>query len=341
MPASASSDSPVDLRSFVTSVSALSPSSSLANYKQLTESASTLLDTQPVASREAVLALWASLADLSLDLHLSGAVVRGNLSGRSSVELLSEMSQDLSGRMELAPISWAPHLAKQALGVLGELSAKYTAKLLAKASKPSNLGLHEALPLWLECPSPRTLLDVTAQCLRVLEQEQELTEACVSVLLDISVKHSPNFDWVVAHIGGCFPHTVITRVLNVGLKEFCQSAEQQMNKDGKFNVGRVPKLNSVVGILGHLAVTHRQEIGSALGLMLDETLLTPSKDLSEQSEGIIPYLLNLVSKMNSPVLFQDTCLHLHYVFRHLSLTSCVNRWPTTSCPRSLWILRTE
>ncbi len=43
-----------------------------------------------------------------------------------------------------------------------------------------------------------------------------------------SVRHSPHFDWVVAHIGGCFPDTVINRVLNVGLKEFCQSAESQV-----------------------------------------------------------------------------------------------------------------
>jgi hypothetical protein len=44
------------------------------------------------------------------------------------------------------------------------------------------------------------------------------TESCIAALLDTSVRHAPHFDWVVAHIGSCFPHTVISRVLSVGLK---------------------------------------------------------------------------------------------------------------------------
>lgn len=77
---------------------------------------------------------------------------------------------------------------------------------------------------------------------------------CVS---DTSVKHSPNFDWVVAHVGSCFPKTVITRVLSCGLKDFCQnkSYEQGCNS---------PKLRSVVGILGHLAGSHSEDIQKAL-----------------------------------------------------------------------------
>lgn len=47
---------------------------------------------------------------------------------------------------------------------------------------------------------------------------------------DTSVAHSPHFDWVVAHVGSCFPHTVITRVLSCGLKDFSQhgSADQSV-----------------------------------------------------------------------------------------------------------------
>ena len=83
------------------------------------------------------------------------------------------------------------------------------------------------------------------------------TETCINALLETSIKHSPNFDWVVAHVGSCFPHTVITRVLSVGLKDFCQikSYEQGSNS---------PKLRSVVGILGHLAGSHSNDIRSAI-----------------------------------------------------------------------------
>ena len=50
------------------------------------------------------------------------------------------------------------------------------------------------------------------------------TEACISSLLDTSVRHSPHFDWVVAHLGSCFPHTVTSRVLSLGLR--CVFASQ-------------------------------------------------------------------------------------------------------------------
>lgn len=74
---------------------------------------------------------------------------------------------------------------------------------------------------------------------------------------DTSVKHSPNFDWVVAHVGSCFPNTVITRVLSCGLKDFCQNKSYEQGCDS-------PKLKSVVGILGHLAGSHSDDIQKAL-----------------------------------------------------------------------------
>ena len=42
-------------------------------------------------------------------------------------------------------------------------------------------------------------------------QDDSQTEKCVSALLEASVRHGPHFDWVVAHVGGCFPDTVISR----------------------------------------------------------------------------------------------------------------------------------
>lgn len=71
------------------------------------------------------------------------------------------------------------------------------------------------------------------------------------------MKHSPNFDWVVAHVGSCFPNTVITRVLSCGLKDFCQNKSYEQGCDS-------PKLKSVVGILGHLAGSHSDDIQKAL-----------------------------------------------------------------------------
>lgn len=71
------------------------------------------------------------------------------------------------------------------------------------------------------------------------------------------MKHSPNFDWVVAHVGSCFPNTVITRVLSVGLKDFTQNRSFDQVRNS-------PKLKSVVGILGHLAGSHAKDIRQAI-----------------------------------------------------------------------------
>lgn len=75
--------------------------------------------------------------------------------------------------------------------------------------------------------------------------------------LDTSVAHSPHFDWVVAHVGSSFPKTVITRVLSCGLKDFCAKGNIQSSS-------KSAKLNSVVGILGHLASSHFTDIRKAL-----------------------------------------------------------------------------
>lgn len=69
--------------------------------------------------------------------------------------------------------------------------------------------------------------------------------------------HSPYFDWVVAHVGSSFPKTVITRVLSCGLKDFCAKGSIQSSS-------KSAKLNSVVGILGHLASSHFTDIRKAL-----------------------------------------------------------------------------
>lgn len=106
----------------------------------------------------------------------------------------------------------------------------------------------------MSCCATRTLIDITAQCLQCLMHSD--TGSCIKALLDTSVLHSPHFDWVVAHVGSCFPNTVITRVLSCGLKDFCAMDHEHNVKD--------PKLNSVVGILGHLAGSHFQDITAAL-----------------------------------------------------------------------------
>lgn len=65
------------------------------------------------------------------------------------------------------------------------------------------------------------------------------------------------------HPRSCFPTTIITRVLNCGLKDFCNVGKGLSDRDPGARK-KIPKMASVVGILGHLASKHRQDIRKAL-----------------------------------------------------------------------------
>ncbi|VEN33593.1 unnamed protein product [Callosobruchus maculatus] len=159
--------------------------------------------------------------------------------------------------------AWAPCISTWSLELLGEISTKYA----GRAHFSSNLN--ETLQLWMTCKATRTLVEINTKCLSSLIHAG--TEACISALLDASVKHSPNFDWVVAHVGSCFPNTVITRVLSVGLKDFSlHKSYEQVNSS--------PKLKSVVGILGHLAGSHVEDIRKAILELFEWSLSESSED---------------------------------------------------------------
>lgn len=99
----------------------------------------------------------------------------------------------------------------------------------------SGSSLNATLPLWLDCSAIALLVDLVRKSIDSLlldPKNSDKTEVVVSILLEASSRHAPHYDWVVAHIGGCFPETVINRVLAVGLKDFASSAASQMKKVG-------------------------------------------------------------------------------------------------------------
>lgn len=133
----------------------------------------------------------------------------------------------------------------------------------------------------MACPATKMLIDLTTQSLEDLNQSE--TGACINALLETSVEHSPHFDWVVAHIGGCFPQTVVTRILACGLQDFILYGTESGNIS--------PKLHSVVGILAHLSFSHAANIQKAV---LD-LFLASCSDKTDQHTAVVPYLLQLAS----------------------------------------------
>ncbi|XP_057653331.1 integrator complex subunit 5 isoform X1 [Diorhabda carinulata] len=272
----------------------------LCNEIDLTKSALILLKCLP-STKIAVLEYLCSVFENAAKIYVQALETEINtgkapLSSEDDELIVSDIHSVLSTLIADNPVAWAPLISSWSLELLGEISSKYS----GRAHFSSNLN--ETLQLWMSCRGTRTLMDINTKCLSSLIHSN--TEACISALLDTSVKHSPHFDWVVAHVGSCFPNTVITRVLSVGLKDFCQnkSYDQECN---------APKLKSVVGILGHLAGSHVEDIRKAILDMfvwsLRETL--QDTDIERlQKKATVPYILQLIYL--SSTLLSSICIDI-------------------------------
>ncbi|CAG9854734.1 unnamed protein product [Phyllotreta striolata] len=267
------------------------------NPIDLAKSSLILLKSLP-PTKTAVFEYFCEVFDNAVKCYIQGIeteIKTGKLPPPSETDelIVSDIHTVLSSLIADNPVAWAPTISTWSLELLGEISSKYS----GRAHFSTNLN--ETLQLWMACRSTRTLVDINTKCLSSLIYSD--TEACISALLDTSIKHSPHFDWVVAHVGSCFPNTVITRVLSCGLKDFSQnkSYEQCCNS---------PKLKSVVGILGHLAGSHAEDIRKAVldiyVWSLRETL--EDTDLQRlQKKATVPYILQLV--FLSPKLLSSLC----------------------------------
>ncbi|XP_035169818.1 integrator complex subunit 5, partial [Oxyura jamaicensis] len=208
-------------------------------------------------------------------------------------EVIRETRRLLASLVRSKPAAWAPAVASWAVDLLGRLSSKYPPPA---SSPPPRGGLNDLLQLWTSCETTRTLLDIYGQCLASLVAT--CPDACVDVLLDTSVQHSPHFDWVVAHVAAAFPGAVIGRVLACGLRDFCSeggggTTMALMTSPGDKRLP--PKLASVVGILGHLASGHAAGVRREL-LRLFHAGLAPA-----QPRGAVVFLLQL-ALLSPPLL---------------------------------------
>ncbi|TNM99203.1 integrator complex subunit 5 [Takifugu flavidus] len=263
------------------------------------------------ACRGAVLEHLRGVYDEHVSAFLHNLETDGDTSSGVSSNLediIQEIHSVLSEFIRLNPRAWAPLVSTWAVDLLGQLSSKHAGRRVA----PHSSSLNELLQLWMSCAATRSLMEAYSQCLAAMLAW--CPDACVDALLDTSVQHSPHFDWVVAHIGSAFPGTIISRVLACGLKDFCShgTKDQGLMMMVVDKGSRVPKIGSVVGILGHLAAHHSDSIRKELLRMFQESL-NPSSPLSPTSSSTswesspqlrraaVPFLLQLAAM--SPNLF--------------------------------------
>lgn len=255
------------------------------------------------ACRGAVLEHLRGVYDEHVSAFLHHLEMEGDSNSAHSSNLedvITEVHGVLSEFIHLNPRAWAPLVSSWAVDLLGQLSSKHAGRRAA----PHSSSLNELLQLWMSCAATRSLMEAYSQCLAAMLAW--CPDACVDALLDTSVQHSPYFDWVVAHIGSSFPGTIISRVLACGLKDFCShgSPGDKLGQGGSDKGSRVPKIGSVVGILGHLAARHSDSIRRELLRMFQDSLSPPPHSSSGSSSwessaqlrrATVPFLLQLAA----------------------------------------------
>lgn len=301
---------------------------SKVNGHELAKCAIFLLKTIP-ATKEAVLEYLCSVFDEAVTDHMHQLELEtGGPPGSTAAKFDEAVIQDVHGVLSQFitsnPEAWAPIVSTWSLELLGVLSGKYS----ERRTDPLGGTLTELLQLWMTCRATRTLLDLTTQCISTLINSNP--DACIDALLKTSAKHSPNFDWVVAHIGSCFPNTIITRVLACGLKDFCSHETQMDLSPGMPTEKKVPKLASVVGILGHLANQHSEDIRVALLSLFHDSF---SSQPTAQHFATIPFLLQLASMSNMllRVITTDIVVTLNVDILN-QISEQVPRWRSSFLP---------
>ncbi|XP_074653941.1 integrator complex subunit 5-like isoform X2 [Tubulanus polymorphus] len=263
----------------------------LKNNEDLAKSAIFLLQTLPSA-RFAVLEHLCSVFDQAVQAHIL-RIKRANAfpgSNESLDSIIHDVHRVLLKFIKCNPEAWSPIISTWSLKLLGMISSKNSNRAGIVAAQKKNLSnLNESLQLWMTCKATMALVEISTECFASMISSSP--DICVDALLEASVVHSPHFDWVVAHIGSCFPTTIITRVLMCGLKDFCH--HNGKDKDSASQGRKLqPKMATVVGILGHLAAQHGQDIKKALLNLFEESL---KSDDDVMHLSTIPFLLQLAS----------------------------------------------
>ncbi|ESO83763.1 hypothetical protein LOTGIDRAFT_236428 [Lottia gigantea] len=257
--------------------------------ESLAKSALCLLRSMP-AARHAVLEHFCNVFNEAVRRHLSELDQQGSSTmtteeGDNLETILNDIVGVLLSFIKTNPDAWAPIISSWSLELLGHLSSKYSEKRVLVHVN----SLNEVLQLWMTCKPTKLLMELATECFAAMVAGAP--DSCVDSLLEGSVKYSPHFDWVVAHIGSCFPKTIITRVLNCGLKDFCNLDNQHPDRPISPK-HRTPKMASVVGILGHLASNHGNDIRQALMKLFQESLISENDVVKVTT---VPFLLQLAS----------------------------------------------
>ncbi|XP_017488979.1 PREDICTED: integrator complex subunit 5 isoform X1 [Rhagoletis zephyria] len=274
----------VELKQFVQAVTSHRGNQKKLTNTSLLRSSFHLLEDLP-AAREIIFEYFSLVAEVAVQNYVANANVDyatglpirqgkqggGGSSSTSNVPTQPTVIEDsswsavqeaLENLVVKGPSAWGPVIASWSLDLVGKLSDKYTKR---------KMSIVAACNYWLNCGAMRGLLTLISLSFRKLSNTEK--ESCVETLLAAFQRYSLSFDWVVARLGGCFPLSIISQILQCSLKRFAEDYRC--------------RFDSELGILDYLSFAHEQELKQALTDLLKDGF-NPKKTLDA---CIIPFLL--------------------------------------------------
>nr|XP_014090440.1 integrator complex subunit 5 [Bactrocera oleae] len=273
----------VELKQFIQAVTNHNGNPKKLPNSSLLRSCFRLLEDLP-AAREIILEYFSIVAEVAVQNYLANANVdyttglpirqgkqgAGPSSSNNATTQLAviedsnwaAVQEALENLVVKGPPAWGPVIASWSLDLVGKLSDRYTKR---------KMSIIAACNYWLNCGAMRGLLTLISLSFRKLTNSEK--ETCVETLLGAFQRYSLSFDWVVARLGGCFPLSIISHILQCSLKRFADDYRC--------------RFDSELGILDYLSFAHEQELKQALTELLKDGF-NPKKSLDA---CIIPFLL--------------------------------------------------
>ncbi|XP_034115208.1 integrator complex subunit 5 [Drosophila albomicans] len=265
------------LKQFIETVSSDHSNPQSLTKPSLIKVALGFLDELP-ATRDIVFDYFGILAEIGVQLYVSPEMMdqktgmpvsqikqggnRQQQMRAEEYESFNMVKTSLQNLVWKGPPAWSPLIANWSLELVAKLSDKYTQR---------RMTITASCNYWLECSAMHGLLTLINSCFRKLSNAE--AESCVETMLNAFHRYPMTFDWIVARLGGCFPHKIIMQILQCGIKRFAEDYRCH--------------LDSEAGILDYMTSCHEQQLCAAFREMLKDGL-APKKPLDV---AIVPFLL--------------------------------------------------
>ncbi|XP_037956882.1 integrator complex subunit 5 [Teleopsis dalmanni] len=175
---------------------------------------------------------------------------------------------------------WHLEVLKWSLELIGSLTKKH---------KNYEMTIGAKTNYWLSSTTMKGLMLLTTRCICKLDSNN--LEKAIVEIMSVFRRFQP--DWLLVRIGNCFPHKIMSNILEFCLKLF----EHEVNV--KFTVE--------VSILDHLSFLHENDLKNALKKMLLRGLTEGPANAS-----VVPFLLSLSNQ--SEIILQSLVDILYEIY---------------------------